>query len=103
MVELSSTTKRCIERMTRALEMAQSENVTLCKELRAQEELLRTRQNRQKGKWVALKGKFVLSTEEVLKIAQEAEADSARKKRRQRQRSRSVSIRISDDTLEKNT
>jgi len=33
--ELSSTTKRYIERMTRALEMAQSENVTLRKELKA--------------------------------------------------------------------
>ena len=72
--------------MTRALEMAQSENVTLRKELKAQEELLRTRQNRRKGKRVALKGKFVLSTDEVLKIAREAEADSARKKRRQGQR-----------------
>lgn len=80
--ELSSTAKRYIERMTRALEMAQSKNVTLRKELKAQEELLRTRQNRRKGKRVVLKGKFVLSTDEVLKIAREAEADSARKKRR---------------------
>ena len=49
--------------MTRALEIAQSENVTLRKELKAQEELLRTRQNRRKGKRVALKGKFVLSSQ----------------------------------------
>ena len=98
--ELSSTTKRYIERMTRALEMAQSENVTLRKELKAQEELLRTRQNRRKGKRVALKGKFVLSTDEVLKIAREAEADSARKKRRQRQRSRMDNIEDSDDELD---
>jgi hypothetical protein len=41
----------------------------------------------------------VLSTDEVLKIAREAEADSATKKRRQRQRSHSASIRISDDDL----
>lgn len=86
--------------MTRALEMAQSENVTLRKELKAQEELLRTRQNRRKGKRVALKGKFVLSTDEVLKIAREAEADSARKKRRQRQRSRMDNIEDSDDELD---
>ena len=98
--ELSSTTKRYIERMTRALEMAQSENVTLRKELKAQEELLRTRQNRRKGKRVALKGKFVLSTDKVLKIAWEAEADFARKKRRQRQRSRIDNIKDSDDELD---
>jgi hypothetical protein len=97
--ELSSTTKRYIERMTRALGMAQSGNVTLRKELKAQEELLHTRQNRRKGKWVTLKGKFVLSTDEVLKIVREAEPDSARKKRRQRQRSRLASIRVSDDEL----
>jgi hypothetical protein len=81
--------------MTRALEIAQSENVTLRKELKAQEELLHKRQSRRKEKRVALKGKFVLSTDEVLKITREAEADSARKKRRQRQRPRSASIRVS--------
>jgi hypothetical protein len=97
--ELSSTTKRYIERMTRALGMAQSGNSTLRKELKAQEELLHTCQNPRKGKWVTLKGKFVLSTDEVLKIAREAEPDSAKKKRRQRQLSRSASVRVSDDEL----
>jgi hypothetical protein len=77
------TTKRYIERMTHALEMAQSENVTLRKELVAQERLLRSRQNRRRGKRVALKGKFVLSMNEVLEIARETEANAARKKRRQ--------------------
>jgi len=85
--------------MTCALEMAQSENVTLRKELKAQEELLRTCQNHRRGKQVVLKGKFVLSTDEVLKIAQEAEADSARKKCCQRQQSRSASIEVSHDEL----
>ncbi|KAM0700960.1 hypothetical protein Q7P35_012682 [Cladosporium inversicolor] len=86
--------------MTRTLEIAQSENVTLRKELKAREELLRTRQNRRKGKRVALKGKFVLSTDEGLKIAWEANADSARKKRCQRQQSRSASIEVSHDELD---
>ena len=54
--ELSSTIKRYIERMTRALWMAQSGNATLRKELKAQEELLHTRQNRRKSKGVALEG-----------------------------------------------
>jgi hypothetical protein len=86
--------------MTHALEMAQSENVTLRKELVAQERLLRSRQNRRKGKRVALKGKFVLSTNEVLEIARETEANAARKKRRQQQRSPSVSIEVSEDRLD---
>ena len=42
----------------------------------------------------------MLSTDEVLKIAREAEADSARKKRRQRQRSRMDNIEDSDDELD---
>ena len=36
----------------------------------------------------------------MLKIAQEAEADSARKKRSQRQRSRSASIEVAHDGLD---
>jgi hypothetical protein len=86
--------------MTHALEMAQSENVTLRRELMAQERLPRSRQNRRKSKRIALKGKFVLSPNEVLEIAREIEANAARIKRRQQQRSRSVSIEVSEDELD---
>ncbi len=61
-----SPAKRYAERMTRALETTQSENVTLRKRIAEQDQLLRTRKARKKGKRVALKGKFVFSTEEVL-------------------------------------
>lgn len=43
-----SLAKRYAERMTRALETTQSELVTLCKDLTAQTELLRTRNARKK-------------------------------------------------------
>ena len=66
----------------------------------AQKRLLRSRQNRRKSKRVALKGKFILSTNEVLEIARETEANAARTKRRQQQRSRSVSIEVSEDGLD---
>jgi hypothetical protein len=52
--------------MTSALEIAQSKNVTPCKELKAQEELLHTSQNRRTGRQVELKANFVLSMGEVL-------------------------------------
>lgn len=43
---------------------------------------------------VALSGKFVLSTEEVLKLAEEGEAETARKKARKKQRKRKVANAI---------
>ena len=45
-----------------------------------QDELLRTRKVRKTGKRVALKGRFVFSTKEVLEIARQAEEESRGKK-----------------------
>jgi hypothetical protein len=42
--------------MTRAFELASSENVTLRKQIKEQAELLSTRKIRTKGKRIALKG-----------------------------------------------
>jgi hypothetical protein len=95
--ELPSATMRYIERITRALEKAQSENVTLRDELAAQGQLLGNCQNHRKGRRVSLKGKFVLSVNEVLGIARETEANSAREKHRQRLRQRSIGIEVSED------
>lgn len=51
--------------------MAESPNVTLHKEPATQYQPLHTRQNRRKGKPVALKGNFVLSTSGVLEITRD--------------------------------
>lgn len=83
---LASPVKRYTERMTQALEMTQSENVTLRKQVKEQQELLDMRKGQKRGKRVALKGKFVFSTEEVLRIVEEAEAETAAKKARKRPR-----------------
>jgi peptidoglycan hydrolase CwlO-like protein len=83
--------------MTQALETTQSELVTLRKELAEQRELLQTRKTRKKGKRVALKGRFVFSTTEVLQIAKEAEEETAAKKGRKRPRKRSISVEIMED------
>ena len=96
---LASPIKRYTERMTRAFETTQSENVTLRKRLAEQEELLRTRKARKKGKRVALKGRFVFSTEEVLQIAKEAEEETGAKKRRKQRHERATSVEI--DELQK--
>ncbi|KAI7722002.1 hypothetical protein KC353_g885 [Hortaea werneckii] len=78
--ELPSPAKRFTERMTRAFEAANSENVTLRKQVKEQAELLHARKARKKGKSVALKGRFVFSTQEVLDIARSAEAESSKKR-----------------------
>lgn len=79
-----SPAKRYAQRMTHALEVAQSELITLRKELAEQRKLLQARKVRKKGKRVALKGKFVFSTQEVLDIARTAEQGTAAKNSRKR-------------------
>lgn len=78
--ELPSPAKRFTERMTRVFEAASSENLTLTNKVKEQAELLHARKARKKGKRVALKGRFVFSTQEVLDIARSAEAESSKKK-----------------------
>ena len=71
-----SPAKRFSERMTRLFGTTHSELSTLQKQVEQQQELLSAQKNRTKGKRVALKGKFLFSTEEVLKIANQAEAQA---------------------------
>lgn len=78
---LLSLAKRFTKRMTRAFEIANSENVTLRKQVEEQAELLSTRKTRTKGKRIVLKGRFVFSTQEVLEIAQAAETETSKKKK----------------------
>lgn len=92
-----SPAKRYAERMTRALETAQNALITIQKELAEQRELLRTRKSRNAGKRVRLKGRFVFSTAEVLKLAKEAEEAAGEKKRRKQPRKRSISAEIEGD------
>ena len=68
----------------------------LRKQITKQDELLRTRKTRKKGKRIALKGRFVFSTKEVLQIAKEAEAETAANKSRKQRRQRSTSVEIED-------
>jgi len=95
--ELPSPVKRYTERMTRAFKTTHSELVTLRKQVEEQGKLLNMRKTRAKGKRVALKGRFVFSTEEVLKIAKEAEAGSSSKKPRGRPRKRLIEEVLEDE------
>ena len=88
--DLPSPAKRFTERMTRAFEVANSENVTLRKQVKEQSELLSTRKNRTRGKRIALKGRFVFSTQEVLEIAKAAETETSKKRTGSRPRKRNI-------------
>jgi hypothetical protein len=94
--KLSSPVKRFKKRMTCTLETTQSENVTLRRQLKEAEALTSTRKARKKGKRVAVQGKFVFSTQEVLKMVEEAEAETAAKKSRKRPRNRKPARRSND-------
>jgi hypothetical protein len=82
--DLLTPVKRYISQLTQAFEATCSKNATLRKETKEQRELLKIRKNRSSGKRVALKGRFVFSTQEVLKIAREAEKATAEKTSRTR-------------------
>ena len=57
--------------------MTHNKLITARKQISEQQKLLDTPKKRKRGKRVALKGKFVFTTEEVLEIAQTAEAETA--------------------------
>jgi hypothetical protein len=82
--ELLSPVKRYISPLTQASEAMCSKITTLRKENVKQRELLQTRKKRNTSKRVALKGKFVFSTQEVLEIAREAEKATKEKTTRKR-------------------
>jgi hypothetical protein len=98
--DVPSPAKRYTARMSRAFESTHSDNITLRKQLKEAEGLLNTRKIRKTGKRVALKGKFVFSTQEVHKLVEEAEAETARKQSRKQPRKRKLSETKESDVNE---
>lgn len=98
--DVPSPAKRYAERMTRALETTQSELVTIREELAEHRELLQSRKIRKSGKRVKLQSKFVFSTQEVFKIAEEAEKLTAAKKGRRQRQERAISIEVQNDEVD---
>jgi DDE superfamily endonuclease len=96
--------RKYTERMTKAYEATHSELVIARKRLAEQDELLQARKKRTKGKRVALKGKFVFSTEEVLEVARRAEADTAARSAKRSIRKRTIDEidRIEEEGIVKN-
>ena len=93
---LETPVKRYIERSGSALERTTSENTLLRKELTEARELLRVRSERKKGKRVAIEGRFVFNTKEILEIVEKAEAETAKAKPKKRRTARVLTPEIEE-------
>jgi hypothetical protein len=97
---LETPIKRYIERSGAAFERTTLENTLLRKELTEARELLRVRKERKKGKRVAVKGKFVFDTKEILELVEEAEAEALKGKSKKRRMTRAITPKIEDEEEE---
>ena len=97
---LETPVKRYIERSGAAFERTTSENALLRKENAEFRELLRIRKERKKGKRVAIKGKFVFNTQEILGLVEEAEAEASKGKAKKRRTRRAITPEIEDEEEE---
>lgn len=102
-ITIKSLVKRYLSRLTQAYEMTHSELTTIRKQVAAQSKLLYTRKKRTTGKRVALEGRFIFSKQEVVEIAQKAEAEAEEKKRSTKRRRRAITPELKaneEDVLE---
>jgi hypothetical protein len=86
--------KRYIERSGATLERTSAEIAILRKELSEARDLLRVRRERKKGKRVAIEGKFVFNTKEILELVEEAEAEASKGKLKKRRMTRATTPKI---------
>jgi hypothetical protein len=78
---ISTPLKRFIKRSQTELEKLRSQNTLLEHELNETRSRLSIRRERKTGKRVALKGKYVLNTQEILEEVEKAEKETLRKKK----------------------
>jgi hypothetical protein len=97
---LETPVKRYIERSGAAFERTTSENALLRKEITEYKELLRVRKERKKGKRVAVKGKFVFNTKEILELVEEAEAEASKGKSKKGRTTKAITLEIGDEEEE---
>jgi hypothetical protein len=83
-----------------AFERTTSENALLRKENAEYRELLRVRKERKKGKRVAIKGKFVFNTQEILEVVEKAEAEVSRRKTKKRRTTKATTLETEEEEEE---
>jgi hypothetical protein len=97
---LETPVKQYIERSGAALERTSSENALLRRELTEARELLRVRKERKEGKRVAIKGKFVFNTQEILELIEEAEVEASKGKTKKRLTTKVITPEIEEEEEE---
>jgi hypothetical protein len=97
---LETPVGRYIERSGSTLERTTSKNALLRKENAEYRELLRVRKERKKGKRVAIKGKFVFNTQEMLELVEEAEAEALKGKSKKRRITKAIIPKIEEEEEE---
>jgi hypothetical protein len=97
---LETPIKRYIERLGAAFERTTSENTLLRKEITKYKELLRVRKERKKGKHIAIKGKFVFNTKEILELIEEAEVEALKGKSKKGRTTKAITLEIEDEQEE---
>jgi hypothetical protein len=94
---LETPVKQYIERSGAAFERTTSENALLRKEIAKYKELLRIRKERKKGKRVAVKGKSVFNTKEILDLIEKAEAEASKGKSKRRRITEATNPELEDE------
>ena len=97
---LPSPVKQYIRRLTLSFETTNTKRTLLRNENTKVRELLRSRKERIKGKRVAIKGKFVFNTREILKVDEKAEVEALTKRSKKRRRTRSPTPIINEEEEE---
>ena len=97
---IESPVKRYIQRLTQAFEKSQTARTLLQKENSKQQALLSKRKERITGKRVALKGRFVFNTQEILDVVHKSEAEASNKGRSKRRKTRAHSLELSRSDLD---
>ena len=98
--DIPSPAKRYIRRLTSTLETSNSERTLLRKENNEVRGLLRVRKERKRGKRVAIKGKFVFNTQEILEVVEKVEAEASTKKTKRKRTANSTTPRIEEEEEE---
>jgi hypothetical protein len=97
---LETPVKRYIERSEAAFERTVSEVALLRKENAECRELSRVRKERKKGKRVAIKGKFVFNTKEILEVVEKAEAEASKGELKKRRTTKVITSEIEEEEEE---
>ena len=97
---LPSPAKRYIARLTSSFEKSNTERTLLRNENTEIRDLLRYRKERIKGKRVAIKGKFVFNTREILEVVEKAEAEASTRRSKKRRRRKSITPEIEEEEEE---